>query len=189
MSKNKKKLLDDIEDIDEIEEDNETFDIDDDDDKEEDFDLDEDLEEGDEEAGDLDEEGADLDDLSDHDIDDIQQIINNSLNPQINEINNTDHYIYDNINKPHETTKYLSKYEKTRAIGERANMLSLGCLTTLDYVKLELDIDTLTPIEIALLELKHKVLPFIIKRVLPNKKEPVYVSINDLIDTNIDVNE
>jgi len=110
------------------------------------------------------------------------------INPDKLKIFNTDNFIYENINKPHNTTKYLTKYEKIRAIGERANMLNRGAKTTLDYESLGLDIDNMTPIQIALLELKHKVLPFIIKRELPGK-EPVYVSINDLIDIVVTVNE
>jgi DNA-directed RNA polymerase I, II, and III subunit RPABC2 len=87
------------------------------------------------------------------------------------------------------TTLYLTKYEKYRAIGERATMLSKGAKTTLDYKKLDLDIDKMSPLDIAHLELKNKCLPFIIKRKLPNNKNPVFISINKLIDTIINVNE
>jgi DNA-directed RNA polymerase subunit K/omega len=86
------------------------------------------------------------------------------------------------------TTLYLTKYEKIRAIGERATMISKGALTTLDYKKLGIDIDILSPLDIAHLELKYKCMPFIIKRKLPNNKTPIFISINKLIDTIIDVN-
>ena len=87
--------------------------------------------------------------------------------------------------KDNTTTLYLTKYEKTRAIGERATMISKGAPSTLDPKKLGpgVDIDMLSPLEVANLELKHKCMPFIIKRRLPNNKKPVYISINKLIDT------
>jgi len=65
-------------------------------------------------------------------------------------------------NKNRITSKYLNKYERVKVIGVRAQQISLGALPLVD-------IGTLTdPIEIAILELKEKKLPFFIKRYLPD---------------------
>ena len=107
---------------------------------------------------------------------------NNMANILLNE-----NEFYDNLSdEKNETTLYLTKYEKIRAIGTRAEMISKGAKTTLDLKKLELNIEDLSPIDLAILELKHKMMPFIIRRNLPNGSV-VNISINKLHDTNINI--
>jgi len=57
----------------------------------------------------------------------------------------------------------LTRYEKARIIGARALQISLGA-----PVLIKLPPHVKDPIEIALLELKAKVLPIIVRRRLPN---------------------
>ena len=61
--------------------------------------------------------------------------------------------------------KRLTKYEKARIIGARALQISLGAPILIKVPKGVYD-----PIEIATLELKHKILPLIVRRRLPNDK-------------------
>lgn len=81
------------------------------------------------------------------------------------------------MQKPILTSKYLTRYEKIRAISERICMLSKGAPPTI------IDIIGKTNLEIANLELQHKKLPFIIQRKLPNGKIE-NISVNNLIDIN-----
>ncbi len=68
----------------------------------------------------------------------------------------------DSSNKIKVTSKYLTKYERTRILGTRALQISLGSPPTVD-------IGSLTdPYEISLLELRQKKIPIIIRRYLPN---------------------
>ena len=62
------------------------------------------------------------------------------------------------------TLPYLTKYEKARIIGARALQLSMGAPL---LVNLEGETDSL---EIALKELKERVIPIIIRRYLPSGK-------------------
>ncbi len=62
------------------------------------------------------------------------------------------------------TLPKLTKYEKVRLIGTRAKQISLGAKVMLKNT------EGLHPIEIAKLELEHKMIPMKIKRVLPNNK-------------------
>ena len=78
------------------------------------------------------------------------------------------------------TIPFLSKFEKTKALGLRIQQLCTGSKTTLSikeqkYLK--------SNIEIAEKELKLKKMPFIIKRRLPNNKSE-YWHIRDLTDLN-----
>ena len=87
------------------------------------------------------------------------------------------------------TTKYLTKYEKVRILSERASMLEHNAKTTLDYNELNIDIDKLTPYEIAELELLYKCMPLIIERSIPNIHNTiVYIDVNKLIDINTHFN-
>ena len=61
------------------------------------------------------------------------------------------------------TKNRLTSYEKVRILGLRAKQISLGAKILLK------NYGNRTPLEIAELELKHKVLPFKIKRPLANK--------------------
>lgn len=65
----------------------------------------------------------------------------------------------------HRTLPYLTKYEKSKILGQRAIQINEGCVP---FVDVEDDItDGYT---IALKELEEKKIPFIIKRPLPNGK-------------------
>lgn len=72
-----------------------------------------------------------------------------------------------NIMDPyHKTYPFLTKYEKARVIGERAQELACGAPLLVDIPSAELA--TLDDFEIALLELTAKKIPYIIKRPLPS---------------------
>ena len=83
----------------------------------------------------------------------------------------------ENSNKIKVTSKYLTKYERTRILGARALQISLGSPPTVD-------IGTVTDsYEIALLELQQKKIPIIIRRYLPNNTfEDWHISELELID-------
>jgi len=59
----------------------------------------------------------------------------------------------------------LTRYEKARIVGARALQITLGA-----PVLLKIPPHVKDPIEIALMELKAKVLPIIVRRRLPNNK-------------------
>ena len=60
------------------------------------------------------------------------------------------------------TIPILSKYERTRVVGERAIQISMGAPPLVEVGILE------NPVDIAEKELREKKIPYIIKRVLPN---------------------
>jgi len=60
------------------------------------------------------------------------------------------------------TIPILSKYERTRVVGERAIQISMGSPPLVEVGNLE------NPVDIAEKELREKKIPYIIKRVLPN---------------------
>lgn len=66
------------------------------------------------------------------------------------------------VNQKRVTTPYLTKYEKARVLGVRALQISMKA-----PVMVELD-DEIDPLEIAMKELKHRKIPFIIRRYLPD---------------------
>ncbi len=63
----------------------------------------------------------------------------------------------------HRTYPFLTRYERTRIIGQRANELSLGARAYIQVPEHVTDVR-----EIARLELEQKRLPYIVKRPLPN---------------------
>ena len=67
------------------------------------------------------------------------------------------------IDPLHKTIPFLTKYEMTRVIGQRAKQLDSGARA---FVKVPLNV--VDGYHIALLELEQKKLPFIIKRPYPN---------------------
>ena len=79
----------------------------------------------------------------------------------------TDHNIfYDNLTSTEKVTApIMTKYEKARILGERANQISNGAKP---LVKVPNNIKT--ELDIAKLELMERKLPFIIRRWLPNGK-------------------
>lgn len=65
-------------------------------------------------------------------------------------------------NRDRKTIPILSKYERTRVVGERAIQISMGAPPLVEVGNLE------NPVDIAEKELREKKIPYIIKRVLPN---------------------
>lgn len=57
----------------------------------------------------------------------------------------------------------LTRFEKARIVGARAMQISMGAPVLLDV-----DVKEISPISIALMELKEKVLPISIRRSLPD---------------------
>jgi DNA-directed RNA polymerase I, II, and III subunit RPABC2 len=80
---------------------------------------------------------------------------------EVNNIQNNDVLKEDRITMP-----YLTKYERVRVLGTRAKQISLGAKILVKDV----DLTTKSPIEIAKIELSHGVIPFKIRRPLPNGK-------------------
>ena len=79
------------------------------------------------------------------------------------------------INDPlHKTVPFLTKYEMTRVIGQRAKQLDSGAKA---FVKIPVNI--IEGYHIAMLELEQKKMPFIIKRPYPNGGVE-YWNVNDL---------
>lgn len=81
---------------------------------------------------------------------------------------------YQNTDKKRKTTPRLTKYEKTKILGIRAQQLLSGMPALIIVPK---DINNVR--KIAELELKQRKIPFIIKRPLPNKGCE-YIKIEDL---------
>ena len=78
------------------------------------------------------------------------------------------------IDNNHKTIPILTKYEKTRILGQRAKQINNGCKP---YINISENI--IDGYLIAELELKEKKIPFIIRRPLPNGKSE-YWKIKDL---------
>jgi DNA-directed RNA polymerase I, II, and III subunit RPABC2 len=74
----------------------------------------------------------------------------------------------------HRTLPFLTKYEMTRIIGQRAKQLDSGAKA---FVKVPLNV--IDGYHIAKLEIEQKKIPFIIKRPLPNGGIE-YWNVNDL---------
>ena len=67
------------------------------------------------------------------------------------------------IDPLHKTLPFITKYEKSRILGERATQLNAGAKTMI-----EVEPDMIDGYIIALKEFEQKKIPFIIKRPLPN---------------------
>ena len=78
------------------------------------------------------------------------------------------------VDPNHKTLPILSKYERTKIIGQRAKQLEDG---DEPYITINNIID---PYIIALLELEAQKIPFIVRRPLPNGKSE-YWNLNDLL--------
>ena len=89
--------------------------------------------------------------------DDQECFYNIEQNETINTQNNVPKE--DRISSP-----FLSKYERVRALGQRARQISLGAKILVKNI----DLTTKKPFEIAKIELEHGILPFKIRRTLPN---------------------
>jgi len=68
------------------------------------------------------------------------------------------------IDAGHKTIPFLTKYEKTRVLGQRAKQINAGAKPLLDTIPA----NVIDGYLIAKLELEQKKIPFIIKRPLPN---------------------
>ncbi len=75
----------------------------------------------------------------------------------------------------HKTLPFLTKYERTRILGERTKQLNSGASP---FIKV--DISVIDGYLIALQELEERVIPFIIKRPLPNGNGVEYWKLTDL---------
>ena len=75
---------------------------------------------------------------------------------------NKDHIIVDKL---HKTIPIMTKYEKTKILGERCKQLQSGAITLVDIDDEEGYLDEYS---IAMRELNEKKIPFIIRRPLPN---------------------
>ena len=104
--------------------------------------------------------------------DSIKQRIISDFHPELkthnyDEIDVMSRVVRDNtgtiIDPLHKTLPFLTKYEKTRILGERATQLNAGAMAMI-----EVDVDMIDGYVIALKEFEQKKIPFIIKRPLPN---------------------
>ena len=84
--------------------------------------------------------------------------------------------IDDKIDDLHKTLPYLTKYEKTRVIGQRAKQINSGA-----YPFVKVPENVIDGYIIAEIELKEKRIPFIIRRPMPNGGSE-YWKIKDLED-------
>lgn len=91
---------------------------------------------------------------------------------EVNNIQNNDVPKEDRITMP-----YLTKYERVRVLGTRAKQISLGAKILVNNV----DLTTKSHIEIATIELELGVIPFKIRRPLPNGQVEEW-KISELID-------
>lgn len=186
-NKKKTKLEDDAEEIDDVEEIEEDEEIEDEDD------LDEDDEENDneediigiekkgnikpnfpqfEESDDEDEDDVEDDNYLKKFDENIQKNIIAEYHPELqchnyDEVDILTRVVRDEkgviIDPLHRTLPFITRYEKARIIGERAKQINAGAKPLV-----ELDISVIDGYLIALKEFDEKVIPFIIKRPLPN---------------------
>jgi DNA-directed RNA polymerase I, II, and III subunit RPABC2 len=77
------------------------------------------------------------------------------------------------VDQNHKTLPILSKYERTKILGQRAKQIEDG---DTPYITINNIVD---PTIIALMELEEQKIPFIIRRPLPNGKSE-YWNLNDL---------
>ena len=123
-----------------------------------------------------------LDDIEDE-FPKINHLDVNVLHPELKSINYKELLMLSKIKKDkdgniidnaHQTTPLLSKYEKTKILGQRAKQIEEGHMP---FIKTENIIDHYT---IAKMELEQNKIPFIIRRPLPNGKSE-YWRVQDLI--------
>jgi DNA-directed RNA polymerase subunit K/omega len=91
-------------------------------------------------------------DMLDNNVDEIESLVR--------VVRNSDGIIVDAL---HKTSPFLTKYEKTRILGVRAKQINQGAKPLIEIEKTIID-----GYLIAQLELQKKVIPFIIKRPIPN---------------------
>ena len=140
-----------------------------------------DFDDNDEEEGD-DEEDDNIDETElkkENEVDD-DDIINCFYDFEQNEINNIQNIQNNDVPKEDRITMpYLTKYERVRVLGTRAKQISLGAKILVKNV----DLTTKSPIEIAKIELELGIVPFKIRRPLPNGKVEEW-KISELVKPN-----
>jgi DNA-directed RNA polymerase subunit K/omega len=143
----------------------------------------EDLDDEDLEDADVDEDDANDDNYLQKFNEDINTNFIANFHPEIklpnyNEIRHLIKVVRDNnniiVDPFHKTEPILTKYEKTRILGQRAKQINTG---SLPFVKVPKEIND--GYIIAEMELKERKIPFIIARPLPNGTSE-YWNINDL---------
>ena len=108
-----------------------------------------------------DDEEEEEEEEEEEDIDECEKVYSNS----------SSYLKYDNllVNKSDRiTTKYLTQYERTKILGNRTNQLIKGSKPLVKVNK------TINYFEIAKLELETGMIPYKIKRVLPNGKVEIW---------------
>ena len=80
------------------------------------------------------------------------------------------------IDDNHKTVPFITKYEKTRILGQRAKQIDAGAIP---FVTVPPNI--IDGYQIALIELREKKIPFIIKRPLPGNGGVEYWKVSDMI--------
>jgi DNA-directed RNA polymerase subunit K/omega len=187
-TKNEEKVIEDVESDDNEEYNDKDSDVEDDDDLEE---NDDELEDFENENPGLDAlegkkrptifaEPEDEDEDEDNDDEDYLQKFDDSLRKQIiqdfhpelkthnyDEIETLSRVVRDNygniVDPFHKTLPFITKYEKTRILGERASQINSGAKPLINV-----DPDMIDGYVIALKEYEAKKIPFILKRPLPN---------------------
>ncbi|KAL3153433.1 hypothetical protein ABBQ38_011768 [Trebouxia sp. C0009 RCD-2024] len=76
--------------------------------------------------------------------------------------------------KPRITTRYMTKYERARILGTRALQISMNAPVMVEVGS------TTDPLEIAIMELREKKIPFTVRRYLPDGSYEDW-SVQDLI--------
>lgn len=79
------------------------------------------------------------------------------------------------------TKPFLTKYEKTRIIGTRAQQISDGSMPMVAYKEDE----TIDPVELAVKELRSKTTPLVLRRKFPGGRFETW-KISELEDNNLD---
>ena len=97
-----------------------------------------------------------------------EETINETIHEEDNTIEDINYFYekYDKLKKNYITQPYLTKYEKTKIISERAQQIANGSLPLLKNPEVYNSV-----YEIAIEELKQKKVPFIIKRPVSNGYE------------------
>ena len=117
------------------------------------------------------EEVAELE-KSEEESDEEYSIIEDNINNNIEDYN-VFNKNYELLKKKNITNIFLNKYEITKILSKRSEQLESGCIPLIEnYEKYN------NVYDIALEELKHKKIPFILKRFINNKYE--YWKLEDL---------
>lgn len=99
------------------------------------------------------------------------------------EYDTTEKENYENRKTQRISKPYLNKYEKTRILATRSKQLSLGAKPLIKIISDK----KLSPFEIAIEELKQKMIPYIIRRKMPDGKYELWRvdELEDIYQTKI----